>query len=65
MVFSKGAREKMPLGRWPGLWVKSRGLKKAAERKELEDGLTLISYLLMAMVSTLLWLVALVVSIAR
>lgn len=55
----------MPLGRWPGLWVKSRGLKKAAERKELEDGLTLISYLLMAMVSTLLWLVALVVSIAR
>ena len=46
-------------------WRRKSQSQKTEEQKELEDGMTLISYLLAAMVSTLLWLAALVVSILR
>jgi len=64
MVFSKSARAKMTMA-WPRSWVRRRDAKLTEEERELADGMTLIVYLLMAMVFTLLWLVGLVVSILR
>jgi hypothetical protein len=60
MVFSKNARAKMPLV-WVGRsWLRKRSAKQREDERELEDGMSLISYLLAAMVSTLLWVAALV-----
>jgi len=60
MVFSRKARAKMPLG-WVGRrWPRNRSEKQAEEDQELKDGMSLICYLLAAMIATLLWLAALV-----
>jgi len=64
MVFSKSARVRMPMA-WPRAWVRRRDAKLTEEERELADGMTLVGYLLMAMIFTLVWLVALVVAILR
>jgi hypothetical protein len=65
LVFSKSARAKMPLV-WVGRSrIRRREANLTEEQRELEDGLSVIGYLLMAMVSTLLWLTALAVAIFR
>ena len=65
MVFSKRARAKMLLV-WVGRsWFRKRLARKTEDEQELEDGLSLIGYLLSAMVSTLLWVSALVVFVFR
>ena len=52
MVFSKSARAKMPLV-WVGRsWFRERLAKKTEDERELEDGMSLIGYLLAAMEST-------------
>ena len=55
----------MPLV-WVGRsWWKKRSARQSQDERELEDGMTLSCYLLGAMVSTLLWVLALVLFVLR
>lgn len=65
MVFSKKARAKMPFV-WVGRsWLRKRSAKQTEDDRELEDGMSLICYLLAAMIATLLWVAALVTVVLR
>jgi len=65
MVFSKSARATMPLASVGRSWFGKRLANRTEDERELEDGMSLIAYLLGAMVSTLLWVSAFVVFILR
>jgi hypothetical protein len=60
LVFSKATRKRMPK---PG-WVRAVSIDRD-EQRNLTDGVILVSALLMAMVFTLVSIVAIVVAIAR
>jgi hypothetical protein len=65
MVFSKRARAKMPMASVGRSWLGKPQANRTEDERELEDGMSLIAYLLGAMVSTLLWVSALVIFVFR